>query len=39
MRNSETDVQRRWLCAVLTSRSDLQDYVDIRFLPTIVQYQ
>jgi len=43
MWNSEIDVQRRWLCAPVTSRSDVQHYVDFKFLhwllPIIDQYQ
>ena len=41
--NREIDVQRRWLCALVPSCSDVQHYVDIRFLqwllPFIAQYQ
>jgi len=28
--NSELDVQRRWSCALVTSRSDVRHYVDMR---------
>ena len=41
--NSEMDVRRRWLCAPVTSRSDVRHYVDFRFsqwlLLIVVQYQ
>ena len=41
--NSEMDVQRRWLCALVPPCSDVQHYVDIGFLqwllPFIAQYQ
>lgn len=30
--NSRMDVQHKWLCALVTSRSDVQHYVDVRFL-------
>jgi len=30
--NSERDVQRRWLCAMVTSRSDVRYHVDIKVL-------
>jgi hypothetical protein len=30
--DSEMDVQRRWLCALVTSCNDMRHYVDVIFL-------
>jgi len=35
--NNEIDVQRRWPCALVTSRSDVRRYVDMRGLQRLLR--